>query len=146
MLRPFLRAKIHRARVTRCDLHYVGSISIDAELLAAADLLPLEQVEVYNITRGTRFTTYCIPGAPGGGEIGINGAAAHLAAVGDLVIVAAYCQLNRDDIAEHRARVVLLAEDNRITEVREQTPFDPSPAAHDRLRDASRHEYGGAGE
>ena len=124
MLRPFLRAKIHRARVTRCDLQYVGSITVDRDLLDAADLLPLEEVDVYNITRGTRFTTYCIPGAPGGGEIGVNGAAAHLAEIGDLVIVAAYCQLDREDIPHHKARVLLVDDANRVAEVREQTPFD----------------------
>jgi aspartate 1-decarboxylase len=124
MLRPFLRAKIHRARVTRCDLDYVGSITIDRDLLEAADLLPLEEVDVYNITRGTRFTTYCIPGPAGGGEIGVNGAAAHLAAVDDFVIVAAYCQLDREDIPHHRARIVLVNDRNRVAEIREQTPFD----------------------
>lgn len=124
MLRPFLRAKIHRARVTRSDLHYVGSITVDAELLAAADMLPLEEVEVYNITRGTRFSTYCIPGKPGGGEIGINGAAAHLAHVGDLVIICAYCFLDREELPNHRARVVLVEEGNRVGQVLLKTPFD----------------------
>ena len=127
MLRPFLRAKIHRARVTRSQLDYVGSISIDRDLLEAAGLLPLEQVDVYNITRGTRLTTYCIVAPPGSGEVGINGAAAHLAEAGDLVIVAAYCQLDREDIPHHRARVVLVDEVNRMTELREQTPFDLPP-------------------
>ncbi len=124
MLRPFLRAKLHRARVTRCDPNYVGSITIDRELLAACDILPLEQVDIYNITRGTRFSTYCLAGRPGEGEIGINGAAAHLAGVGDLVIVAAYCQLDREDVARHRARVVLVDDANRAAEIREQTPFE----------------------
>lgn len=124
MRRPFLRAKIHRARVTGRDLHYEGSITIDSELLAAADLLVLEQVDVYNVTTGTRFSTYCIPGAPGSGTVEVNGAAAHLVAEGDLVIVAAYCWLDREDIPDHRARVVLVDEGNRVTEVREQTPFD----------------------
>ncbi len=124
MLRPFLRAKIHRARVTRCDLDYEGSITIDRDLLEAADLLPLEKVDVYNVTRGTRFTTYCISGSPGGGEIGVNGAAAHLAETGDLVIVCAYCQLDREDVPVHRARVVLLDGDNRVREVIVRTPFD----------------------
>jgi aspartate 1-decarboxylase len=124
MLRPFLRAKIHQARVTRCDVNYVGSITVDRDLLEACDLLPLEQVDVYNITRGTRFTTYCIPGPPGSGEVGINGAAAHLAQAGDFVIIAAYCQLDREDIPHHRARVVLVNEGNRVTEIREKTPFD----------------------
>ena len=124
MLRPFLRAKIHRARVTRADPDYVGSISIDTDLLAAADLLPLEQVDVYNLTRGTRFTTYCLAGKAGSGEIGVNGAAAHLAKTGDLVIVAAYCELDRDEIPSHRARVVLVQGRNAIAEVRVQSPFD----------------------
>ncbi len=124
MLRPFLRGKLHRARVTRADLHYMGSITIDRLLLEAADFLPLEQVEVYNITRGTRFATYCIAGAPGSGEVGINGAAAHLAHVGDLVIVCAYCLLDREEIPQHRAKVVLVADGNRVGEVRTVTPFD----------------------
>ncbi|GBC79198.1 MAG: aspartate 1-decarboxylase [Acidobacteriota bacterium] len=124
MLRPFLRAKIHRAQVTRSELHYVGSITVDAELLAAADMLPLEEVEVYNITRGTRFSTYCIPGKPGSGEIGINGAAAHLAHVGDLVIICAYCFLDREELPHHRARVVLVEEGNRVGQVLLKTPFD----------------------
>lgn len=124
MMRPFLRAKIHRARVTDCNLDYVGSITIDRDLLEAADLLPLEQVDVYNLTRGTRFSTYCIAGAPGAGEIGINGAAAHLAEPGDLVIVVAYAWLDRDDIPQHTARVVLVDAGNRVVEVRRQSPFD----------------------
>lgn len=124
MFRPFLRAKIHRAEVTQSDLHYVGSITVDAELMEAADLLPLEQVEVYNITRGTRFTTYCIPGIPGSGIIGVNGAAAHLAHVGDLVIICSYCFLDREEIPEHKARVVLVGEGNRPKEVLVKTPFD----------------------
>lgn len=124
MLRPFLRAKIHRARVTRCDVNYVGSITVDRDLLEACDLLPLEQVDVYNVTRGSRFTTYCIPGPPGSGEVAINGAAAHLAQAGDFVIIAAYCQLDREDIPHHRARVVLVDERNRVTEVHEKTPFN----------------------
>jgi aspartate 1-decarboxylase len=123
MLRPFLRAKIHRARVTRCDVNYVGSITVDRDLLEACDLLPLEQVEVYNVTRGTRFRTYCIPAPPGSGEVAINGAAAHVAQSGDFVIIAAYCQLDREDIPHHRTSVVLLDERNRVVEVRVQTPF-----------------------
>jgi aspartate 1-decarboxylase len=124
MLRQFLRAKLHRARVTRSELDYMGSITIDRDLLEAADLLPLEQVEVYNLTRGTRFTTYCIAGTPGGGEIGVNGAAAHLAAVDDLVIVCAYCGLAQGEVEGHHARVVLIGEGNRVAEVRVQAPFD----------------------
>lgn len=124
MFRSFLRTKIHRARVTRSDIDYVGSITIDEDLMRAAHLLPLETVDVYNITTGTRFTTYCIPGKPGSGEIGINGAAAHLAKVGHLVIVAAYCMLDAAEIASHRAHVVLVDGDNRISETREQATTD----------------------
>lgn len=124
MLRPFLRGKIQRARVTRCDVSNVGSVSVDRDLLEACDLLSLERVDVYNITRGTRFTTCCVPAPPGSGEVAINGAAAHLAKVGDFVMIAAYCQLDREDVPRHRARVVLVDEGNRLTEVREQTPFD----------------------
>ncbi len=124
MLRPFLRAKLHRARVTRSDVDYVGSISIDRDLLEAADLLPLEQVDVYNLTRATRFTTYCIAARGGSGEVGVNGAAAHLAEVGDLVIVAAYCELDREELPSHRAHVILLDDANRVAETREQAPFD----------------------
>jgi aspartate 1-decarboxylase len=124
MRRPFLRAKLHRARVTRSELDYMGSITIDRDLLVAADLLPLERVDVYNVTRGTRFSTYCIAGEAGSGEVGINGAAAHMASVGDVVIVAAYCDLDREDIPGHRARVVLLDEANRVARVMVQSPFD----------------------
>ena len=122
MLRPFLRAKLHRARVTRSDRDYVGSITIDRDLLDAAGLLPLEQVDVLNITNGNRLTTYCLAGERGSGEIGINGAAAHHAAVGDLVIVCAYCHLDAAEIAEHSARVVLVGEGNVVGEVLIQTP------------------------
>jgi aspartate 1-decarboxylase len=124
MLRSFLRAKIHRARVTRCDADRGGSITIDAELLAACDVLPLERVEVHNITRGISFSSYCLPGPPGGGEIALNGATPDSAVVGDLVVIAAYCQLDREDIPHHRVRVVLVDDANRLTEVREHTPFD----------------------
>lgn len=124
MQRPFLRAKIHRARVTSRDPDYVGSITIDRELLEAADILPLEQVDVYDITRGTRLTTYCLAGRPGSGEVGVNGAAAHLVDTGDLVIIAAYAMLDREDVARHRARVVLLDGGNHVMEVREPTPFE----------------------
>jgi aspartate 1-decarboxylase len=124
MLRPFLRATIDRARVTRCDADRAASITIDAQLLAACDVLPLERVEVHNLTQGTSFSSYCTPGAPGKGGIAFNGAMADLAAVGDLVVIAAYCQLDREDVPHHRARVVQVDDANRLTQVREYTPFD----------------------
>ena len=89
MYRTLLKSKIHRARVTRADLDYVGSITIDRDLMEAADLIGLEQVDIYNITTGARLSTYALIGEAGSGEIGINGAAAHLASPGDLVIIAA---------------------------------------------------------
>jgi len=112
MHRTFLRAKIHRATVTTADLHYEGSISIDRTLCRAAGLLEFEQVDVYNITNGSRFTTYVIYGEPG--QIQINGAAAHLAKPGDLVIIAAYCSLAPEEVAQHHSRVVLVDEKNQV--------------------------------
>ncbi len=122
MLRTFLRAKIHRATVTAADLDYVGSVSIDADLLDAADLDHLEQVEILDITNGSRLTTYVLRGPAGSGEIRINGAAAHLVSPGDLVIIVAYAQLDRSEVAGHRARIVLVDGTNRIAEVRVDGP------------------------
>ena len=96
------KSKIHRATVTHSDLHYVGSLTVDSDLMAAADLLSGEQVAVVDVTNGARFETYLIAGEPGSGVIGVNGAAAHLAEVGDTVIVISYAQL---EDAEARAFV-----------------------------------------
>ena len=122
MLRTFLRAKIHRATVTGADLDYVGSVTLDPELMDAADLDHLEQVDILDVTNGARLTTYALRGEPGSGEVRINGAAAHLVHPGDLVIIAAYAQLDRTEIPSHPARIVLVDETNRITEVREDGP------------------------
>jgi aspartate 1-decarboxylase len=114
MLRTMFKSKIHRATVTHADLHYIGSLTVDQDLLDAADLLPGEQVSVVDIENGNRFETYLIAGERGSGVIGVNGAAAHLAGVGDLVIVISYAQL---DDAEARAfvpTVVHVDEHNRI--------------------------------
>jgi len=116
MLRTFLRSKIHRATVTQADLDYVGSITIDSELMAAAEILPHEQVDVLNITNGQRLTTYAICGEPNSGEIGINGAAAHLVRPGDLVIIVAYAQLSSEEIRDHEPIVVLVDAQNRLQE------------------------------
>lgn len=141
MLRTFLRAKIHRATVTDADLEYVGSITIDADVMDAADLDHLEQVDVYDITSGARLTTYALRGEPASGEIQINGAAAHHVQPGDLVIIAAYAQLDRSEVADHRGRIVLVDESNRVEEVRSVGPGDdidswtivgPSSAEDDR--------------
>ena len=114
MTRFFLRCKIHRATVTEANVDYEGSITIDRDLLDAAGLQPYEKVEVYNVTRGTRFETYAIEGEAGEGEICVNGAAAHLVEVGDLVIIACYCALEPKEVAGHRPTLVFVDRKNRI--------------------------------
>ncbi len=116
MLKTFLRSKIHRATVTSADRDYEGSISICRELCRAAELLEFEQVDVYDIANGARFTTYVIYGEPG--QIQVNGAAANLVTPGDAVIVAAYAVLEPAEIAVHRAIVVQVDAQNRITNQR----------------------------
>ncbi len=111
VLRSFLRAKLHRARVTQVDPHYEGSITVDAELLRAADIGEFERVLVANVANGTRFETYAIAGAPGSRVIGVNGAAAHLARVGDPLIVMAFALVPEGETV--RPRVVVLDPDNR---------------------------------
>lgn len=106
--------KIHRATVTQADLHYVGSVTIDAALMSAAGILEGEQVHVVDVTTGARLTTYAITGAPGTGVIGINGAAAHLVSPGNLVIIMSFVVVDEAERAAHRARVVHVDADNRI--------------------------------
>jgi aspartate 1-decarboxylase len=117
MLRTMLKSKIHRATVTQADLHYVGSITIDEDLLDAADLIPGEQVAVVDVTNGARLETYVIPGPRGSGVIGINGAAARLVQPGDLVIIISYGQMDDALAREYRPRVVHVDADNRIVEL-----------------------------
>lgn len=112
MHRNFLRAKLHRATVTATERDYEGSISIDRALCRAAGLLEFEQVDIYDITNGARFTTYVIYGEPG--QIQVNGAAALLVSCGDLIIVAAYASLAPTEIAAHRATVVLVDSANAV--------------------------------
>ena len=124
MLRQFLLGKIHRAVVTRADLDYVGSITIDPVLIEAAGFLENEKIDIYDVTNGARISTYVIPGTPGSGEIGINGAAAHHVNAGDLVILAAYGWITEAEAAERRPKVVFVDANNRIqaTHDRERTP------------------------
>ena len=117
MLRPMLTGKIHRATVTAADLDYVGSITIDADLLDAADLLPGQQVDVVDVTNGARLTTYVIAGERGRGGVGINGAAAHLVHPGDVVIIIGYGMLTDAEARTHRAHVVFVDADNRIVQL-----------------------------
>ncbi|MBB2925319.1 aspartate 1-decarboxylase [Cellulomonas cellasea] len=112
--RPMMIGKIHRATVTQADLHYVGSITVDADLLAAADLLPGQQVDVVDVTNGARLTTYAIAGEAGSGQVCINGAAAHLVHPGDVVILIAYGMLSDAEARTYSPHVVLVDADNRI--------------------------------
>jgi aspartate 1-decarboxylase len=108
-----LKGKVHRAMVTQCDLHYEGSISVDASLLERAGILAHEQVDVLNINNGERFTTYAIPAPAGSGTIGVNGAAARLAQKGDLVIIIAYARMEEAQAKSCQPRVVLVDAANR---------------------------------
>lgn len=115
MMITVFRSKIHRATVTDANLNYEGSITIDSDLIKLADLVPYEQVQVANINNGERFETYVIPGKPGSGEIIINGAAARKAAVGDLVIIIAYAQIERVTAATFKPVIVHVDSKNRPT-------------------------------
>ncbi|MGI8623156.1 MAG: aspartate 1-decarboxylase [Solirubrobacteraceae bacterium] len=117
MTRTMLKSKIHRATITDCDLHYVGSITIDPQLLTAADILEHEQVAVVDVDNGARFETYTIPGVPGSGEIRVNGAAARLVHAGDTVIVISYAQYSREELERYEPRVVHVDAMNRIADV-----------------------------
>ncbi len=121
MLRTLVHAKIHRATVTGADLNYVGSITIDEDLLDAAGIWPFERVQVVDVNNGNRLETYAIVGERGSGTIQLNGAAAHLVAVGDLVIVMAYAQVDAQP-EEWEPTVVFVDAQNAITEVRALHP------------------------
>lgn len=114
MFLTMLKAKLHRATITMCDLEYVGSISIDEDLLEAAGILANEQVDIYNINNGERLTTYAIAAPRGSREVGLNGAAARKAMVGDKVIIAAYAQLPAEEARQHQPTVVILEDGNAI--------------------------------
>ncbi|MFB6888689.1 aspartate 1-decarboxylase [Kitasatospora sp. NPDC056327] len=115
MLRTMLKSKIHRATVTQADLHYVGSVTVDEDLLDAADLLPGELVHIVDINNGARLETYTIAGPRGSGVIGINGAAARLVHPGDLVILIAYGQMDTAEAKGYLPKVVFVDDRNRIT-------------------------------
>ena len=121
-MRRILRAKIHRATVTECDLDYVGSLTVDRDLMDAAGLAEWECVLVADLANGTRHETYVIPGRRGSGTICVNGAAAHLANVGDKVIVMCYGLMDEHEMAGHHPRVVLVDKNNRVVEIRTESP------------------------
>lgn len=114
VMRPMIQGKIHRVRVTAADLHYVGSVTIDADLLDAADIVAGQQVDISDIENGNRLTTYVIPGERGSGMLQMNGAAAHLVTVGDLVIVMAYAQVPESQVRDWRPSVVFVDRDNHL--------------------------------
>ena len=117
MLRTMMKSKIHRATVTQADLHYVGSVTVDEELLEAADLLPGELVHIVDVTNGARLETYTIAGQRGSGVIGINGAAAHLVQPGDLVIIMSYALVTDEEARSLKPRVVHVDGKNRIVKL-----------------------------
>jgi aspartate 1-decarboxylase len=119
MQRTMLKSKIHRASVTDCDLHYVGSITVDPDLLEAADILVHEQVAVVDVDNGARFETYTIAGERGSGEIKVNGAAARLVHRGDTIIVISYAQYDRAELETYVPRVVHVTSENEIIQVDE---------------------------
>lgn len=116
MFRTMLKSKIHRATVTQADLHYVGSVTVDADLMDAADLLEGEQVAIVDVTNGARLETYVITGERGSGVIGINGAAAHLVQPGDLVILIAYGVMDEMEARSYRPKVIFVDADNAVLE------------------------------
>ncbi len=116
MRRTLFKSKIHRATVTHADLEYEGSVTIDRDLMAAADIVEHEQVHIWNVTRGTRLVTYALEGPAGSGEVCVNGAAAHQAKPGDLVIIATFAEMDAEEAAAHRPKVVLVDARNRIVD------------------------------
>ena len=131
MLRTMLKSKIHRATVTDSDLHYVGSLTVDPDLLEAADILPNELVVVVDVNNGERFETYTIAGERGSREIKVNGAAARLVHHGDTIIVISYATYNDHELATYRPLVVHVRQDNSIIGVNDQTDeflFDAHPS------------------
>ncbi|QXJ26124.1 aspartate 1-decarboxylase [Actinomadura graeca] len=128
MQRTLMNGKIHRATVTQADLHYVGSLTIDAGLMEAADIVEGEQVHVVDITNGARLVTYAITGERGSGVIGVNGAAAHQVRPGDLVIIITYASLDEEERRGHRPRVVHVDGGNRVVALGSD-PAEPVPGA-----------------
>lgn len=112
------KSKIHRTRVTQAELYYEGSLTVDVDLLQAADIIPYERVQVVNVNNAERFETYVIPGKRGSGVICLNGAAARLGAVGDEIIIIAYATVSDEELKKFRPSVVFVDKDNKITEVK----------------------------
>ena len=122
MQRIMLKAKLHRVHVTHSELDYEGSCAIDDDLLDAADIREYQQIDIYNITNGERFTTYAIRAQRGSGIISVNGAAAHKASPGDIVIIASYAMYNEIELQKYRPLLVYVDEHNRVIAQRDQIP------------------------
>lgn len=122
MQRTMLKSKLHRVRVTHSELHYEGSCAIDDDLLDAADIREYQQIEIYNVTNGERFTTYAIRAKRGSGIISVNGAAAHKASPGDIVIIASYAMYNEIELQKYHPLLVYVDEHNRIVSQRDRIP------------------------
>ena len=122
MFRMMMNSKLHRATVTEADLNYVGSITIDAELLVAAGMYPNEKVHVVNNNNGARFETYIIAGEPGSGVICVNGAAARLVQKGDVVIILSYVYMTNEEARTHEPTVLIMNEDNKVEQVIRELP------------------------
>lgn len=122
MFREMMKSKIHYARVTQCNLTYQGSLSIDSTIMEHADLVPNEKIQVVNVNTGARFETYVIPGEPGSGIIGVNGGAARLAAVDDVILIISYALMEEEEAAHYTPKVIFLDENNK--------PRDPSKNDH----------------
>lgn len=122
MLRTLLKSKIHRVAVTQCELHYEGSCAIDENLLDAANIAENEQIHIWNINNGERFITYAIKGERGSGMISVNGSAARRASVGDLIIIAAFAQVDDREVLEHEAQLVFVDDKNQQTGLRHHVP------------------------
>src|SRR4051794_29775622 len=133
-MRIMMKSKIHRATVTQADLHYVGSVTLDAALMEAADLLEGEQVAIVDITNGARIETYVIPGPAGSGVIGINGAAAHLVHPGDLVIIMSYAVVNDAGAGAMKPRVAHVEEKTRVVKIGND-PAEPVPGTDQKRGD-----------
>ena len=117
MLRNICKSKVHRATVTEANVEYAGSLTLDADLMKAADLVPYEQVHVVDVDNGARLVTYCIEGPPGSGTVCINGAAARLISVGDKIIIMSYAQLDSDELDRFAPKIVVVDQQNHVQQV-----------------------------
>ncbi len=131
MKRFMLKSKVHRARITGAELHYEGSLSLDLALMESADLLPFEKIEVYNVSNGARFSTYVIPAPRYSGEVRLNGAAARMGVVGDIVIIASYGIFEKDELEDFRPYLVYVDENNQIREVKREMVIEGVGSTYD---------------